>query len=104
MSNMTDQAPGHFLEVGGFKLHYEKLGSGSHVVLLLPGGLGSTRTDFGPQLDQFDKSKYTLVSWDAPGYGYSRPPERNYSLGAEIYKQDAELVASLMSVSTHQKT
>lgn len=87
------------MDVNGIKIHYEKVGNGPHVVLLLPGGLGSTRTDFEPQLRLMDKSKYTLVAWDAPGYGFSRPPDRNYALGGQIYFQDAELVATLMAVS-----
>ncbi|KAI1284903.1 Valacyclovir hydrolase [Halotydeus destructor] len=92
----TVPPPGHFVEVNGFNIHYEKLGNGSRIVLLLPGGLGSTRTDFGPQLELMDKTKYTLVAWDAPGYGYSRPPERQYELGAQLYQKDADLAAALM--------
>lgn len=31
---------GQKLEVNGVELHYEKIGTGSTVVLLLPGGIG----------------------------------------------------------------
>ena len=93
--------PGQYITIQGLKIHYEKLGVGSQAVLLLPGGLGSTRTDFDPQLRLMDKKKYTLVAWDAPGYGYSRPPDRNYDSGAQLYHQDAQLAAELMQVSSN---
>lgn len=35
---------------GPLKIHYEESGKGDHPVLLLPGALGSTQTDFAPQL------------------------------------------------------
>jgi len=35
---------------GSVEIHYELGGRGSHPVLLLPGALGSSRTDFEPQL------------------------------------------------------
>ena len=63
---------------------------------------GNGRLDFGPQLDGFDKEKFTLVAWDSPGMGFSRPPERNYKLHAIdklYYLYDAETVAKLMKVS-----
>ncbi|RWS18733.1 Biphenyl hydrolase-like (serine hydrolase: breast epithelial mucin-associated antigen) [Leptotrombidium deliense] len=87
---------GERLEIDGISIHYEKIGRGPNVVLFLPGGLGSTRTDFDEQLKEFDRSDFTMVAWDAPGFGYSRPPERNYE--KDVLIKDAKLAAQLMSV------
>ena len=47
------------------RLHYELSGRGAHPVLLLPGALGSTQTDFGPQLQLMkDDKDLGLVAWD----------------------------------------
>ncbi|KAI1284941.1 Valacyclovir hydrolase [Halotydeus destructor] len=89
--------PGQFTEVNGYRIHYEHVGSGPKVVLLLHGGMGSTRTDYSVLLDTMDRAKYTLVAWDAPGYGYSRPYERQFHLGAQLHQFDADLAAALMS-------
>lgn len=56
-----------------------------------------------PQLDGFDKDKFTLIAWDSPGFGLSRPPERDYKLHAEdkfFYQYDAETVVKLMAVGS----
>ena len=37
--------------VNGMKINYCTSGSGNHVVLLLPGALGTGRSDFTPQLE-----------------------------------------------------
>ena len=31
---------GHYIELDGLKIHYEKVGTGPFVLLLLPGGIG----------------------------------------------------------------
>ncbi|XP_054159937.1 valacyclovir hydrolase-like [Oppia nitens] len=85
---------GNIIEIDGLNIHYEKIGNGSEVVLLLPGGLGTTRTDFTEQLDNFDPKVFTLIAWDPPGYGFSRPPERKWC--PDIYQKDADLAAKLM--------
>ena len=47
------------------RLHYELSGRGAHPVLLLPGALGSTQTDFAPQLRLLkDDDDLGLVAWD----------------------------------------
>lgn len=38
--------------------------------------IGSTWTNYGKQIELLDENQFTLVSWDPPGYGFSRPPER----------------------------
>jgi len=50
--------------------------------------------EFDRQFEYFDASKFTIISWDAPGYGKSRPPERDY---ADCYKRDAKLLIELMN-------
>lgn len=48
--------------------------------------------------DNFDHEKYTMITWDPPGYGLNRPPERDFSPGY-LYR-DADLAISLMEVIT----
>lgn len=59
-------------------VNYEKRGSGSRVVLCIPGALGSALTDFIPQLEYFGRegSGYTVVGMDPVGYGASRTKQR----------------------------
>lgn len=79
--------------VNNVDLHYEKVGNSSKVLFCLPGALGSTRTDFGPQLELL-KERFTLVSFDPRGYGKSIPPKRDFPL--DFYHRDAEDAAELM--------
>lgn len=41
---------GHLVEVNGKILHYERVGTGKIPVLLMPGLMGSSRSDFPEQL------------------------------------------------------
>lgn len=73
-------------------------GNGPIPVLFLPGIMGTWKSDFGPQLEEdFDGSRYTMVSWDPPGYGKSRPFDREPS--EERYYNDGDIVDKLMQVS-----
>ncbi|XP_076350544.1 serine hydrolase BPHL-like isoform X4 [Tachypleus tridentatus] len=85
---------GKKIKIGDTDLHFEKVGSGPHHVLLLPGALGSAQTDFKPQLNGLSHKKFSLVAWDPPGYGHSRPPQRKFS--TNFFYQDAELAVALM--------
>uniref|UniRef100_UPI0037E704D3 valacyclovir hydrolase n=1 Tax=Semicossyphus pulcher TaxID=241346 RepID=UPI0037E704D3 len=80
--------------VNGVDVYYERTGSGNHAVLLLPGALGSTRTDFKPQLKSLNKECFTVVAWDPPGYGQSRPPERKFT--PDFFERDAKDAVDLM--------
>ncbi|XP_039984464.1 valacyclovir hydrolase isoform X2 [Xiphias gladius] len=80
--------------VNGVDLYYEQTGRGKHAVLLLPGALGSTRTDFGPQLKSLDKERFTVVGWDPRGYGQSRPPDRDFP--SDFFERDAKDAVDLM--------
>ncbi|XP_045905881.1 valacyclovir hydrolase [Micropterus dolomieu] len=80
--------------VNGVDLYYEQTGRGKHAVLLIPGALGSTRTDFGPQLKSLNKERFTVVGWDPRGYGQSRPPDRDFP--PEFFERDAKDAVDLM--------
>ncbi|KAM9761983.1 valacyclovir hydrolase isoform 1-T2 [Menidia menidia] len=80
--------------VNGVDLFYEQTGGGKHAVLLLPGALGSTRTDFGPQLRSLNKESFTVVGWDPRGYGRSRPPHRDFP--PDFFERDAKDAVDLM--------
>lgn len=54
------------LDGGPLNINYEVSGGGDHSVLLLPGALGSTKTDFGPQLELM-KDDHDLGATDSLG-------------------------------------
>lgn len=80
--------------VNGVDLYFEQTGSGKHAVLLIPGALGSTRTDFGPQLKSLNKERFTVVGLDPRGYGQSRPPDRDFP--PDFFERDAKDAVDLM--------
>ncbi|XP_050523447.1 valacyclovir hydrolase-like isoform X3 [Daktulosphaira vitifoliae] len=82
------------IKVNDIEINYLKVGSGPKTLLLLPGALGSIYTDFKPQIENLSRKKYTIVVWDPPGYGFSRPPSRDCSSG--FFYKDAEYVVTLM--------
>ncbi|XP_028169097.1 valacyclovir hydrolase [Ostrinia furnacalis] len=82
------------IKVGNCNINYIKVGNGPHNVLCLPGALGSIWTDFRPQVEGFDRAQFTLVAWDPPGYGKSRPPERDFP--TDFYEKDAEYAHEFM--------
>ncbi|XP_015782378.1 valacyclovir hydrolase [Tetranychus urticae] len=91
----NDVVTGYF-EQDGYKIHYEKVGHGDCVVFMAPGGCGNARADLGPIFDGFDRNKFTLVGWDSPGFGLSRP-FRDYKRHEEnFYQYDAETAVNLM--------
>jgi len=92
----TKSFPGEKVLVDGKSIHYEKFGTGDHAVLCMPGALGSSRTDFSPQLAMLNRGKLTVVGWDPPGYGHSFPPERNFS--NDFFHDDAKTAVDLMNV------
>lgn len=78
----------HKMEVNQVRLHFEMTGDGNHNVLLMPGPLGCSRTDYGPQLNHFNKLDFTLIAIDPRGYGQSIPPYRDWPL--EFIQRDAD--------------
>jgi len=90
------------VEVGGATLAYRTAGSGPLPVLCLPGALGSGAVDFAPQMSGFaDSEQVTLVAWDPPGYGNSRPPQRNFH--PRFLHDDADMAHQLMTTLGHSR-
>ena len=83
-----------YVKIGDQRIHVVKRGSGDHNILLMPGALGSAKTDFGPQLQGLDGDRFTVIGWDPPGYGESRPQDRNFN---NFFFNDAEMAAKTMS-------
>lgn len=77
-------------------INYIQKGNGSNAVILLPGALGSALTDFLPQIEQLPKllDNFSIVAWDPPGYGKSRPPERTFP--NDFFHRDAFVANALM--------
>ncbi|XP_077993338.1 serine hydrolase BPHL-like [Glandiceps talaboti] len=91
---MSSDITQHRQEVNGVNIHYEKAGSGDHPMLLLPGAIGTSQTDFSPQLERLNREKFTVIAWDPRGHGKSRPPNRDYP--KNFFDRDAKDAADLM--------
>lgn len=87
---------GSKIEVGGHQVYHERYGTGKIPILILPGGTGSIHTDLHPLVDNMSKEKYTIIAMDPLGYGKSRPPARDYTMGTAMYKLDADTAVGLM--------
>ncbi|KAF7286769.1 hypothetical protein GWI33_004391 [Rhynchophorus ferrugineus] len=81
-------------KVEGQTLNYVKVGQGSKHVLCFPGALGTIWSDFKPQIEGLDRSKLTVIAWDPPGYGFSRPPNRVFN--RNFYENDAIMAKNFM--------
>lgn len=81
-------------EVNGVQIHHEVAGQGNRVVLCMPGALGSTQSDFAPQLHGLS-DVFTVIAFDPRGYGKSIPPKRDYP--DDFFERDAMDAASLMN-------
>ncbi|CAG9832708.1 unnamed protein product [Diabrotica balteata] len=91
----TETLKTHKIDVDGQTINYLKVGNGPKTVLCFPGALGTIWSDFKPQLENLDRDKFTIVAWDPPGYGYSRPPNRNF--GINFYRDDAICAEKFMN-------
>lgn len=85
------------VNVKNWNINYVKVGTGAHNVLFLPGALGTIWTESRPQIEGFNQDKFTLVVWDPPGYGKSRPPEKDFTVG--LYEKDADMAYEFMKKS-----
>jgi pimeloyl-ACP methyl ester carboxylesterase len=65
------------VRAGGHRIAFERRGEGPPV-LLLHGGVGDRRT-WRPQIDGLSDA-FTVVAWDAPGFGGSSDPPRAFLL------------------------
>jgi valacyclovir hydrolase len=84
----------------GTTLHCEREGSGVPL-LLIPGALGTGRSDFAEQIGWFAERGFDVSAPDPRGYGNSRPPERDYP--PDFYHRDADDMFALMSALGHQR-
>ncbi|XP_038219319.1 valacyclovir hydrolase-like [Zerene cesonia] len=82
------------IKIGSYNINCLKIGHGRKHVLCTQGALGSIWTDFIYQINGFDKDKFTIVFWDQPGFGKSRPPDRDFS--KKLYNNDAKVSYQLM--------
>ena len=80
------------------KIHYERAGSGPEVLLLLH-GIGSNSRSFRHQLDGLSDT-YSVIAWDAPGYGRSEDPVAPFSL-ADLADRAVELLDELQIDAAH---
>ncbi|CAG2108450.1 unnamed protein product [Medioppia subpectinata] len=92
----------HRFPAGNHDLHsrYDRYSTGSSPVLMIPGALGTGKTDFYEQLegdDQLDQDKFTIIAVDPPGWGRSRPPARKYD--EDVYNNDADCYYELMKMA-----
>lgn len=55
---------------------------------------GTIWTDFKPQIENLPNDRLTIVAWDPPGYGKSRPPDRTYP--DNFFERDARSAHTLM--------
>ena len=85
---------------GGVALHYEREGSGAPL-LLIPGALGTGRSDFPDQIGWFAGRGFDVIAPDPRGYGASRPPERDYPL--DFYHRDAADMFALMDTLGYER-
>ncbi|KAK4881431.1 hypothetical protein RN001_004750 [Aquatica leii] len=84
----------HQIVIDDQTINYIKHGKGNEFVLCFPGALGSIWSDFRPQIEGLDTNKFTIVAWDPPGYGHSRPPSR--TVPKNFYERDADLAFKFM--------
>lgn len=86
-----------------YNVNYVRSGHGDKAVMLLPGALGSAVTDFQPQIEQLPKllPNHTIIAWDPPGYGKSRPPNRTFPL--DFFQRDANVANELMKTLKFSK-
>lgn len=86
----------HKVRVNDLDINIVESGTGDKSVLLMPGALGSSWTDFKPQIEQLPKllPNHTIIAWDPPGYGKSVPPKRQW--GLDFFQNDARCAMDLM--------
>ena len=90
--------------VNEVELFYDSRGrSGSHTLVCIPGAMGTTRSDFTPQLDYFEsRDGLQIVAFDPRGYGHSRPPQREF-YGTTSFENDAKDTKGLMDAFGNKK-
>lgn len=75
-----------FVQVGDLSVHYEIAGQGEPLVLLH--GMSNNAQSWKKQMKELQEY-YTVIAWDAPGYGQSSDPKeefRYFSQFADVLK------------------
>lgn len=90
---MSTRAECGKVTVNGVDLFFERHGDSPRTLLCIPGALGTTQSDFAPQLKHLSK-EFTLVAFDPRGYGKSQPPLRDFP--EDFFQRDADDAAELM--------
>lgn len=94
----------HIVETAGSSIANGEGRAPKHTVLLMPGALGTGWTDFRPQLERLPAllpADWSLIAWDPPGYGKSRPPQRTFPV--DFFRRDATIAAELMATLGRQR-
>lgn len=86
-----------------YNVNYVKAGNGDNAILLMPGALGTAWTDFKPQIDELPKLllDYSIIAWVPPGYGQSKPPDRDFS--GNFFETDAIVAKNLVEKLNFKK-
>lgn len=84
----------------GLTMHFERTGQG-HLLLLMPGALGTGAGDFPGQVGWFAGRGFEVIAPDPRGYGRSRPPERDFP--PDFYHRDAADMFALMTALGHAR-
>uniref|UniRef100_A0A182SDR6 AB hydrolase-1 domain-containing protein n=1 Tax=Anopheles maculatus TaxID=74869 RepID=A0A182SDR6_9DIPT len=97
--SMCSAAPGakeRRMQIGPHSVHFVEAGHGERGVILLPGALGTAWTDFKPQIEGLPAllPHHRVIAWDPPGYGKSRPPEKEFTV--DFFERDAAAASELM--------
>ena len=90
---MQSAVASDFVTVHDKKIHFVRRGDGAHPLLFMPGALGTAMSDLSPQIEGFSESDFTIIGWDPPGYGKSRPPARDFK---NFFQEDAKMAVEMM--------
>ncbi|XP_044761935.1 valacyclovir hydrolase-like [Coccinella septempunctata] len=94
MATFSTKPKEELISLDSQKINYLKIGNGPNNVLCFPGALGTIWSDFKPQIEGLDGQKFTVLVWEPPGHGFSRPPER--LLTSKFYEEDADTAHDLI--------
>lgn len=94
-------------DLDGQRVHYQVYGGGKHALLMLPGVVGTAETDYflqvnGTKETGLNLQKYQLVVMELPGWGRSRPSEREYYREDNVFEADARYAMELMKHLGHK--
>ncbi|KAH7636490.1 serine hydrolase BPHL [Dermatophagoides farinae] len=89
----------NFIKIGEFNICFEKFGHGPIAVLVIPGAIGTAKSDFDIQFNPkhsgcLDFERFTFICVELPGWGRSIPPER--PIGPNVLHDDADRCDELM--------